>query len=381
MPDSFPALRDRLTAYGVTVRPRSAGRVMADRGPAFEIRRNRRSVREIFGRAGPSASDAGALYLDTETTGLSGGTGTTAFLIGLASVEGAEVVVEQFFLHRLSGEAAMLEALHDRLAQTTTLVTFNGRRFDWPILEARFIMSRMRLAPPDEHHDLIGAARRLWHRPLGTYRLSAIERAALGIERIDDVESSQIPGLYLEYLHTGDAGPLEPVFAHNHHDVLCLLHLRRRVRRWVEGGVDPPPPIDWEGLGVLRLQAAHEAGAEAALVRALEVEEDPAVRWRIAGRLARLLRRGGRWEELLALWERHVGGRGSFRVRALIETAKVYERRLRQPERAITALEEASQTLEWLLFRAEPQAPALDEHIRWRLARLRARCGRARMRP
>lgn len=371
MPGSSPVLRDRLASYGVVGRPRLAGWAAADRGPAFEIRRSARSVREIFGRERPSASDAGALFLDTETTGLAGGTGTTPFLIGLASIKGGEVVVEQFFLRRLSGEAAMLEELHDRLAGAGTLVTFNGRRFDWPILEARFIMSRMRLEPPADHHDLMGAARRLWYRPLGTYRLSAIERAALGIERADDVESSEIPGIYLEYLHTGDSGPLEPVFAHNRQDVICLLHLRRRVRRWVEDGEDPPPPIDWEGLGVLRLQAADEEGAEAALRRALEVEDDPAVRWRTAGRLARVLRRGERWEELLALWEREVASRGAWRVRALIEAAKVNDRRLRQPDRAIALLEEAAKAVEWLLFRADPLAPALNDQVHARLARLR----------
>lgn len=371
MPDYFPAPRDRLAADGILVRRSQPGRG-ADRTPAFEVRRSMRSAREVFGRSGPPAGEAGVLYLDTETTGLAGGTGTTAFLVGLATVEGPEVVVEQFFLRRLSGEAAMLEALRERLADAEALVTFNGRRFDWPILEARFIMSRMRPAAPEVHHDLMSAARRLWHRPLGTYRLSVIERAALGIERASNVEASEIPGLYLDYLRTGDTEPLEPVFAHNHQDVLCLLHLRRRVRRWVESGEDPPPPIDWEGLGVLRLLAADEAGAETALYRALQVEDDPAVRWRIACRLARLLRRGERWDELLALWERHVGGRGAWRAQALIEVAKVCHRRLRQPERAAAALEAALEIIEWLYLRGDLRAPSLDDQARRRLARLRA---------
>jgi hypothetical protein len=372
MPDWSPALRDRLAAYGIAAPPPRVARA-ADRGPAFEIRRSMRSAREIFGRSGPQAGEAGVLYLDTETTGLAGGTGTTAFLVGVASVTGTEVVVEQFFLRRLSGEAAMLEALHDRLSEADVLVTFNGRRFDWPILEARFIMSRMRPAPPEAHHDLMSAARRLWHRPLGTYRLSVIERAALGIERADDIDSAEIPGLYLDYLRTGDTAALEPVFAHNRQDVLCLLHLRRRVRRWVEDGEDPPSPVDWEGLGVLRLLAADEAGAEAALTRALEVEDDPVVRWRIAARLARLLRRDARWDELLTLWDRRVGGRGAWRVRALIEAAKVWQRRLGQPERAVRALEGALEIVEWLYLRGDPQAPSLDEQIRRRLTRLRPR--------
>ena len=363
-------LRDRLAALGVLG---CASIVPArDRdGPPFEVRRSARTVGEIFGRAAPHASDAAAVYLDTETTGLAGGTGTIPFLIGLATIQDGEVITEQYFLRRLSGEVDMLEAVRDRLSDADALVTFNGRRFDWPILEARFIMCRMRVNPPALHHDLMSAARRLWYRPLGTYRLSVIERQALDIERGNDVDSSQIPGIYLEYLRTGDGGLLEPVFAHNRQDVACLLHLRRRVRCWIEEREDPPAPIDWEGLGILRLHAADESGAEDALRRALSVEDDPAVRWRVATRLARLLRRAARYEDLLALWEHEVGVRGVWRVRTLIEVAKVYQWRLRRPDRAISALEDAAGFIEWLIVRGDPMGRVLDDAIRARLTRLR----------
>ncbi len=375
MPDSYPALRDRLAAFGVAGRPWPfGGRDGSARdGAAFEVRRTVRSVREIFGRERPHATDEQALFLDTETTGLAGGTGTHPFLIGLAFIEHREVVVEQYFLRRLSGEAAMLEAVRDRLADAGALVTFNGRRFDWPILEARAIIGRMRLDAPREHQDLMTVARRLWYRPLGTYRLSIIERQALGIERGDDIDSAEIPGMYLEYLRSGDARLMEPIFAHNRHDIVCLIHLRRRVRRWIEGGEDPPPPIDWEGLGVLRLGASDEAGAELALQRALTVEDDPAVRWRVGRRLARIFRQSERWDELLHLWEQEIGGRGPWRVRALIETAKVYQRRFKRSDRAMVMLEEASGVVEWLLLRGDPMARMLDDDVSNRQARLRAR--------
>ncbi len=370
MPGSSQTLASKLAMLGTVARAPVA-RMAGWDGPAFEVRRNRRDAGEFFGREQPHPADASALYLDTETTGLAGGTGTTPFLVGLAFVADGEVVTEQYFLRRLSGEAAMLEALRERLAAAETLVTFNGRRFDWPILEARGIINRTPLEAPPEHHDLIGAARRLWHRPLGTYRLSVIERQALGIDRVDDVDAAQIPGLYLDYLQTGDTVSLEPVFEHNRHDVLCLLHLRRKVRRWVEDGVDPPPPVDWEGLGVLRLRAEREADAEGALRYALSAEEEPAARWRIASRMARLLRRGARWEELLSLWEHNAGARGSWRVRTLIEVAKVQQRRLKQPARAAAALEEAMTVVEWLAAIGDPTAPALETQVRARLLRLR----------
>lgn len=339
-------------------------------GAAFEVRRTVRGIGDLFGREAPRAGDAGAVFLDTETTGLAGGAGTTPFLIGLAYLDGPQVVIEQYFLRHLSGEAAMLAALRARLEDAERLVTFNGRRFDWPILEARFVLSRMPMDPPPIHDDLMRVARRLWYRPLGTYRLSAVERLGLGIDRGDDIDSAEIPGLYVQYLHTGDLGLLEPVFEHNHHDICSLIHLRRRTRRWIEDGEDPPPPVDWEGLGVLRLQAANEAGAEDALRRALSVEDDPAVRWRTAQRLARLFRRAARWEELAALWERDLGGGGAWRVRTLVEAAKVHRYRLRQPNRALALLEEASGIAEWLLWREDPAAPALHAEVQGRLARL-----------
>ncbi|MDR7554204.1 MAG: ribonuclease H-like domain-containing protein [Armatimonadota bacterium] len=357
----------RLAALGVLGRrPHDDGEpARGDGGPAFEVRRQVHSATALFGREGPAPDDAGVLFLDTETTGLAGGTGTTPFLIGVAFLDGGDLVVEQYFLRRLSGEPALLDALRPRLEEATQLVTFNGRRFDWPILAARYVLSRRRIAPPAQHLDLMRVARRLWHRPLGTYRLAVVERLALAIDRGCDIDSAQIPGLYVHYLRTGDAAALEPVFAHNAHDVRALVDLRRRVRRWVEHGEDPPPPIDWEGLGVLRLQAAQEAAAEDALRRALRVEDDPAVRWRVARRLARVLRRTGRHDEVAAVWDREVGGRGVWRVRALLEAATAY-RRARRPAQAQAALDEAAALVEWLALCGDPAAADLDGEIRRR---------------
>ncbi|MDR7497546.1 MAG: ribonuclease H-like domain-containing protein, partial [Armatimonadota bacterium] len=363
MAEAFPGLRERLAAMGAAGRPRRAPDD-ARHGPAFEVRRTIRPAHEVFGPGGAHPDDEGALFLDTETTGLAGGAGTTPFLIGLALVGRDTVTVEQYFLRRLAGEPAMLAALRGRLVAADTLVTFNGRRFDWPILEARSVISRVPLRPPPDHTDLIGPARRLWHRPLGTHRLTAIERVALGIARTDDVDSALIPSLYLAYLRTGDASGLHAVFAHNAQDVLCLVHLRRRVRRWVEDGEDPPPPVDWEGLGVLRQRAGLGKAALAALRRALANEDDPAARWRVAQRIARLLRRDGRWDDLLELWVREAPGRGVWRARAMVEAARVWARRFRQPERAVAALEDAQAVVEWLLATGAPEAEALAGEVR-----------------
>ncbi|HLN14401.1 MAG TPA: ribonuclease H-like domain-containing protein, partial [bacterium] len=187
---------------------------------------NHRHGRCVLGDAlrslgGADAPDLSAtVWLDTETTGLAGGTGTYAFLVGLAYLEGERLVTEQLLLRRLSGEPQLLTVLAQRLERARRLVTFNGQRFDWPILEARFVLARRRPATLEVHTDLIHPARRLWHRVFGTHRLSTLEAEVLGAPRHGDVPGWEIPMIYVEYLRSTDRAALDPVIAHNRADLL-----------------------------------------------------------------------------------------------------------------------------------------------------------------
>jgi uncharacterized protein YprB with RNaseH-like and TPR domain len=124
------------------------------------------------------------LFLDTETTGLAGGSGTYAFLVGVAWWEGGGLEIEQFFMREYSEERSLLFALRERIAERPVLVTFNGKSFDWPLLETRYRMSR-KLAPPvpRAHLDLLHPALNLWRLRLGSVRLSELERRVLGSDR------------------------------------------------------------------------------------------------------------------------------------------------------------------------------------------------------
>jgi len=168
----------------------------------------------------------GALYLDTETTGLAGGTGTVAFLVGLAWWDTQGLVLEQLLVRALGEEAPMLARVRERLAGASMLVTFNGKSFDMPLLRTRFAMARMDPPPAPPHLDLLHVARRVHGKRIRQgCRLVAIERDVLGFARVDDVESGDVSACYLHFLRTGDARALLGVVEHNAWDVVAMAAL------------------------------------------------------------------------------------------------------------------------------------------------------------
>jgi len=183
---------------------------------------------------------AGALYLDTETTGLAGGTGTVAFLVGLARWEESELVLEQVLVRNLGEEAPMLEHVAARMADASMLVTFNGKSFDLPLLRTRFVMAR--IAPPRElpHLDLVHVARRLHKRRGLECKLTSLERDLLGFVRHDDVASGDVSACYLHFLRTGDTTTLLGVIEHNAWDVVAMAALVGLYGEPLEGSqLDP----------------------------------------------------------------------------------------------------------------------------------------------
>jgi len=175
------------------------------------------------------------LFLDTETTGLAGGTGTYAFLVGLAWWDSGGLQVEQLFLRDLHEEYSLLEELSSRLAQRPVLVTFNGKTFDWPLLENRFTMTRtIRVPQLAAHLDLLHPARALWRFRLSSVRLVELERHVLGPTRLgwrreDDVPSAMIPQYYFEYLRGAPGQPLAGVVKHNQMDLRGLAALFGKI--------------------------------------------------------------------------------------------------------------------------------------------------------
>ncbi|MDZ4859871.1 MAG: ribonuclease H-like domain-containing protein [Candidatus Hydrogenedentes bacterium] len=167
-----------------------------------------------------------ALFIDTETSGLAGGTGTVAFLVGVGYFTGDGFRLDQCFLRDFDDEEPMLEYLAEVFRGKDTVVSYNGKSFDMPLLRTRFIQNRIPFRiDAGSHFDLLHAARRFWKRRIGACNLTNIEREILGIHREGDVPSYLIPQLWFDYLRSRDARPLEGVFYHHKMDILSLVAL------------------------------------------------------------------------------------------------------------------------------------------------------------
>ena len=167
-----------------------------------------------------------ALYLDTETTGLAGGTGTLPFLIGLGwFTDDGPFMVEQLLLRRPGEEAPILTRVLERVRASSVMVTFNGKAFDLPLVRTRFVMNRMPALPTIPHLDLLHLARRIHKQRIGACTLGSIESRVLGFGRVDDVPSGEVSARYFHFLRTGDEGALLGVVTHNVWDIVSMAAL------------------------------------------------------------------------------------------------------------------------------------------------------------
>lgn len=170
------------------------------------------------------------LFFDTETTGLAGGTGTRAFMIGAADIQGDVLRIRQLTISAMRAETALLNTFQSWLTPATVLVSYNGKSYDAPLLRTRYRL--MRLAEPIsalDHIDLLYPSRRHWKGRYENCRLATIEHRVLGVVREDDLPGSEAPAAWLQYLRGGSAHLLRRVLAHNHQDVISLARLFMRL--------------------------------------------------------------------------------------------------------------------------------------------------------
>ena len=313
------------------------------------------------------------LFLDTETTGLSHGAGTVAFLVGVGFVEGESLVIEQYLMRDYGDEPELIVRLAERMAGFDCVCTFNGRTFDMPLLETRFTMCRMRERWRDlENLDLLTPARRTWKLRLGSCRLSNIEAAILGMPRADDLPGSEVPVRYFAFLKSGDEALLEDIIDHNRQDIATLATLLTRL---CEVNDHPEAQTDQRDLFSLgrslerqgELRPARELYRLSAIPRpagtlaALMGE-------RIAGqanwRLVRLLRREGDADGARRVLEQMLA-RGQMPGQARTELSKLYEHIWKDYRRAMQYARAAGEY-------PDAEAPELLER---RLERLRRKLG------
>jgi hypothetical protein len=287
-------------------------------GPALLARDQRLAAVDFRGMA----------FVDTETTGLAGGTGTYAFLVGVGLFDEEGFTVHQFFMRDFHEEPALLHVLGELLDGLEAVVSFNGKSFDMPLLETRFLMARQVPRLVDAPHlDLLPAARRFWKYRLESCALSSLEAEILGVARTqDDVPGWLIPGLYTDYARTGDAREMPRIFYHNVQDILSLVTLTARMCDLVQAGGSPDvdlPAEDLYGLARFLGDLDELDRAEATYLRVAQASAESPVGELAMRDLAYLLKRQERREEALAWWQQLVETAGA--VYACEELAKHHE--------------------------------------------------------
>lgn len=317
-------------------------------------------------------------FLDTETTGLAGGAGTVAFLVGMGHFLDGHFRLRQYFLEDLDQEEAMIRALTDYLADFEGVVTFNGKTFDMPLLHTRVRMTRTRRGLGDlAHLDLLHPARRLYRDRIPSCRLQELERQFLGLLRVEDVPGWEIPGLYFRYVRTRRFRPLLGVFEHNALDVLSLVTLAAHL-----AGVWRGDALR-NGADFLALGRACEADGDAqeavehylaalasADLRPVELEE-------CERRLSLLHKRSGRQHEALVIWQRVANRPDNRSLYPLVEIARHFERVSRDLAAARAACERALALIERHHARMGYARLTADrESLRKRIERLDARIAR-----
>ncbi len=302
-------------------------------------------------------------FLDTETTGLAGGTGTYAFLIGCGSIEPDGFRVRQFFMRDYGEEASQLHALAEHLQRFDVLITYNGKTFDQPLLETRFRMVRQKTPfARMEHLDLLFGARRLWKIRLDSCKLTHLEHQILGVERQGDLPGELIPYYYFDYVRTQRAVKLVPILHHNVVDIVSLACLTAIVPEAFRSPATVPVRHGADLLGVARwlLQAERLTEALALLRRAMELGLPDAHLFRTMLEIGLLEKKLGNEQAAVAMFSDLAASSNGFQARAFEELAKFYEHRERNYAMALEMSRSA-------------QALGPNEGIERRVERLRAR--------
>lgn len=391
------SLDQHLPALGVLAADqRAAGIEPAPRPGRFEWERRGRP-RDDPRRPGPPTAGP-LLFFDLETTGLSGGVGTVAFLVGCGYFDAGGFHTRQYFLSGYEAEHDLLASLAGLAPQFGGLVSFNGRSFDVPLIEMRYAFHR--LDSPFErlsHFDMLHPARRLWRRrgsgpawhdeewglsaPGGedaSCTLKSLEEAILRTGRVGDVPGFEIPSRYFGYLRTGDLAPLQAVFEHNRLDLLSLAAITAIAARMAsEGPEAAPTPHEALALGQLYERAGRAGDAETCYVRAAGIGAGPwhprcierGVRAEALRRLALARRRQRRYLEAAEAWEALLNaGAGPAAVQEARRALAIHhEHRTRDLASARTLAETALRT---------EQDPVRVGALRYRLERLNRKLGK-----
>ena len=284
----------------------------------------------------PDIDRENILFLDTETTGLSGGAGTVAFLVGVGYFEADELKVVQYLMRDYDEEIHVLERVAEHMKKRKVLCTFNGVTFDVPLLRSRSIMQRIRLPEPDWHIDLLHASRRVWKLRLKRCNLTALEEAVLGRTRVDDLPGALVPERYFRFLKERNMELLEDVLEHNQQDIASLTDILRKLMALHEKPLDAGFTEDIYSLGRIYEKRGQIEGAR----KCYRAASKGNTLWASQTRLAESLRKTGEYEQAAKAYEEALYVRRSD-VTAHIALAKLYEHRIHDLQAALTHTRQA----------------------------------------
>ena len=266
------------------------------------------------------------IFLDTETTGLRGGTGTYVFLVGIGFQLKDGFKVQQYFLQDPGEESAFLTGLSEALSGFHGIVTYNGKSFDIPILKTRYVLNGL-TAPFGSlgHIDLLPLARRMWKYRLTHRNMGILETEILGMKRSDDeIPGWMIPEMYIDYCRDGDARPMKSVFYHNTMDIVSLAAVMFRITKILENG---DRGGDYFGSEIMAAGELHQAlgripEAEFFYTSAAEMPMQESFKVLNQKKLAKLYKKTGNWEMAAPIFTElsHAGDWESS-----LELAKFYE--------------------------------------------------------
>ena len=278
-----------------------------------------------------------AAFIDVETSSLSGGVGTFAFLIGVAYLENDSLCVEQYLMRDFIEEPNLLHLLSERLKSFSYLVTYNGKCFDTSILSARYLLNRLK-SPLDylPHLDLLFPARRLWRRRFKDCSLTHLELALLDFQRVEDIPSHLIPHIYFDYLRDNDPEMLVPVFNHNRDDLVSLVGLTAFACELVRE--DRPHflthPVDLLSLGRHFYNAGQYQKTASILEETPEGQLSAEFRREYHFLLGDCCKKLSLWDKAEEIWGAYLESGEGFCLHFHLELAKLYEHRIKDLSRA-----------------------------------------------
>lgn len=270
------------------------------------------------------------LFLDTETTGLSGGAGTVAFLVGVGFFEDDQLIVQQYLMRDYDEEIYVLQKVEEQMHKRRVLCTFNGITFDLPLLRSRCIMQRIHLPEPVWHIDLLHAARRVWKLRLKRCNLTALEEAILGRERQDDLPGALVPERYFRFLKEKNMELLEDVLRHNEQDIASLSDILRKLLSLHASPLEAGFSEDIYSLGRIYERRGRIEGARKCYRAACSGK----TAWISQISLAESLRKSGEYRQAAEAYEAALcTSRGD--VKTHIALAKLYEHRIKDLHAAL----------------------------------------------